>query len=108
MVGETWSTMTTGGDTYTPMTTNSRGRTSPTTRTGAEAPGETSTGGGIERLENSMTRSTLPQKVTSAGGMGCLTTRTCLPTTWTCPHPGYDITRISLDFGGEIALLLIG
>lgn len=100
--------MTIGGDTSIPMITSLEGKTSLIITTGAEALGEMSTGGGTEKLENSMTKNTSLRRVTLDGGMVFLTIKICLPTTWICLPLGSDTMRISQDFGDETERLLIG
>ena len=100
--------MTIGGDTYTLMITSFEGRTSLIIITGAEALGETSTGGGTEKLESSMIKSTNLRRVTLDGGMVSRIIKISLLTTWICLPLGSDTMRISLDFGDETERLLIG
>lgn len=102
MDGAMWSIMIIGGDIFILMTTFSEERISQITHIGAEELGETSIGGGIEKHENCMIKSTNHQKVTLDGGMVYQTIRIYLLIIWTFLHHGSDTMRIFQDFGDEI------
>jgi hypothetical protein len=88
MDGVMWSITTIGGGTSIRMTILFKERTFQITTTGAGEHGEMSIGGGTEKLESSMIRSTSLQRGTLDGGTDCLTTKTYPLTIWTCPHLG--------------------
>lgn len=73
--------MTTGGVRFIHITITSNERMFQTTATGAEEAGETSTGGGIEKLDSSMTPSTSLPRETLDGGTVSRTTKTFLHNT---------------------------
>ena len=100
--------MTTGGGTSIPTIISSEEKTFLIIPIGDEALGGMNIGGGIEKLENYMIKSINLLKEISDGGMGFLIIKTCLLTIWIYLLPGYDITRISPDFGEETERLLIG
>ena len=94
--------MTIGGELAIHTTTNFIEKKSQTIRIGVEGLGETSTGGGTGRDEIFMIKTISLQKEIMDGGMGSLTRKTFLLTTWTFLLHGFATTKTSPASGEEI------